>query len=110
MIDLPKLYFKKVHKSTGAEFINHFTGANLKDWDLFKLCEIHSRAKARIDYWNSMLGSEWVYSIIGWGPIKTVSDKEIWEIASDWFDEESGFEAVVGFARSIEAKIKKDTK
>jgi len=65
-LELPKLYFKKVHKATGAEFVDCFTNKNLADWDLFKLHEIPSRARQRIDYWNDTLNPEWEYSIIGW--------------------------------------------
>lgn len=65
MIELPKLYFKKTHKETGAEFVSAFSEKNCPDWYQTPLGNIHIRAGQRINHWNDCL-SDWRYEIIGW--------------------------------------------
>ena len=81
ILEFPKLYFKKVHKKTKVEFVDYFTNKNLSDWDLLKLNDIPSRAQARIDYWNDVLGSEWDYSIIGWNALAAPEQEPIARVA-----------------------------
>jgi hypothetical protein len=64
-MDLPKLYFKKVHKSTGSEFVDCFSSKNCEDWLKTPLEDLHIRARQRIKHWNECL-IDWNYSIVGW--------------------------------------------
>jgi hypothetical protein len=61
----PKLYFKKVHKTTGVEFVDYFSPQNCSDWCKTPLDELHMRAGQRIKHWNECL-ADWDYSIVGW--------------------------------------------
>ena len=64
-LQLPKLYFRKVHKTTKAEFVDSFSGKNCADWDNTPIGDIHIRAGQRVKHWNDML-SDWHYEVIGW--------------------------------------------
>ncbi len=62
---LPKLYFKKTHKQTGAEFVDYFCSRNCSDWMKTPFEDLHVRAGQRIAHWNEML-PDWHYAIVGW--------------------------------------------
>ena len=64
-LPLPKLYFRKVHKATKAEFVSNFNNKNCADWDKTNLCDLHIRAHQRIKHWNEQL-TDWHYEVIGW--------------------------------------------
>lgn len=64
-ISLPNLYFKKVHKGTGAEFVGFFSEKNCADWLNTPFGDIHARAHQRIKHWNEQL-TDWHYEIVGW--------------------------------------------
>jgi hypothetical protein len=61
----PCLYFRKTNKETGIFFDEPFTGKNCPEWYQTPFCELETKAKARIDYWNSVL-SGWHYEILDW--------------------------------------------
>ncbi len=61
----PYLYFRKTHKETQISFDDRFSGKNLPQWNQTPLCELETLARARIDYWNSVV-SNWQYEILGW--------------------------------------------
>ena len=64
-MNLPKLYFKKVHNSTGLEFVDCFSPKNCSDWLKTPLEDLHIRAGQRINQWNECF-TDWNYSVIGW--------------------------------------------
>lgn len=65
MLQLPKLYFKKTHKKTQAEFVDFFEDRNCREWSKTSFCDLHVRAHQRVKHWNEQL-SDWHYEVIGW--------------------------------------------
>jgi hypothetical protein len=64
-MDLPKLYFKKTHRTTGAVFVDSFSTKNCADWLKTPFEDLHIRAGQRIKHCNEML-KDWHYEIVGW--------------------------------------------
>ena len=78
-MSLPKLYFKKTHKQTKAEFVSEFSNKNCPDWFETPFGELHIRAGQRIMHWNSCM-SDWHYEIVGWN----VEGIENWDKLIGW--------------------------